>query len=681
MKNMYKVFLTGGDTIKWATADDLNLLQRCLSSFCEFTDLHNCDIIHSVTWYGLLDIDPRYLSEKYVIAHISHDVKNMLMQPKYLRVLPFVDRWIVMSKRANRMLDESHLVGDYVPYHVDIEKFYRLDKKESKLDEIRKKYNIPYDKYLVGSFQRDTKGIDLKTPKYMKGPDVFFEIIKRLYQQKKDICVILAGPRRFWLLQQLSRYSIPFIYVGKRLDEVEDDIHINTLPQETINFLYNIIDLYLVTSRLEGGPKAITECSAAKCKIISTNIGQSADILTPETIYSNPVEGLDLILNDIKTNSISDTVETNYKTIIDKHSHDIVERYWRRIYRKLTSYEKQPRVTDRLWTRRPFIVSFFDRLHDRISKRKLVTILHTFHKPPWGGGNQFLLALKKGIESKGWNVSTHSTKLSRNSKMCIFNSFLFDMNTLRNPRTDYTRISMVHRVDGPTFLVRGGSKADKEIDDEIFEINDMVADISVFQSYWSFQKTVELGYEPKRPIIIPNAVDPTIFNRKGRISISSKRKIRLISTSWSSNLLKGFKTYKWIEEHLDRDRFEYTFVGRSPLEFDYIRSIPAQPSEALGDILRSHDIFIIASRNDPCSNALLEALACGLPALYLNEGGHSELVGYGGLGFDRKEEILSQLDHLAKHYELYQNLISIPTLDHVTEKYLSLFGLWRILNK
>ncbi|MFX0135558.1 MAG: glycosyltransferase [Candidatus Hodarchaeota archaeon] len=676
VKDMYKVFLTGGDSVRWATADDLNLLQKCLSSFCEFTDLQNCNIIHSVTWYGLVNIDPKYLSEKYVITHISHDIKIMLMQPRFLRVLPFVDRWIVMSKRAKRMLDESYLVGDYVPYYVDIKKFHRLDKNEPKFDELRTKYNIPSDKYLVGSFQRDTEGIDLKTPKYMKGPDVFFEIIKRLYQHKKNICVILAGPRRFWLLRQLSRNSIPFIYVGKMLDEVEDDIHINTLPQETINYLYNMIDLYLVTSRLEGGPKAITECSAAKCKIISTNVGQSADILMPETIYSDPIEGLDLILNDIETNELSDAVEPNYNKIIEDHNLEIVERYWRRIYRELIRKEKQSKVMDKLWTRGQFNVSLFNRFRDRIIKRKLVTILHSFHKPPWGGGNQFLLALKRAIKNKGWKVYT---KLGRNSKMCILNSFTFNMKLIMNQKKDYNNICMVHRVDGPTFLVRGGSKKDKDLDDKVFEINDMIADITVFQSYWSYQKSIELGYKPKRPVIIPNAVDPTIFNHNGRIPFSSDRKIRLISTSWSSNLFKGFKTLKWIEEHLDWDKFEYTFVGNTPLDFDYIHHIPPQPSETLGELLRNHDIYITASRNDPCSNALLEALACGLPALYLNEGGHPELVGYGGLRFDRKEEILPQLNRLVKNYELFQNLIAIPTLDDVADKYLSLFGLWQTL--
>ena len=57
-------------------------------------------------------------------------------------------------------------------------------------------------------------------------------------------------------------------------------------------------------------------------------------------------------------------------------------------------------------------------------------------------------------------------------------------------------------------------------------------------------------------------------------------------------------------------------------------------------------MYLAASRDDPCSNALLEALACGLPAVFLRSGGHPELVGEAGLGFDEAEELPPLLDRL-----------------------------------
>jgi glycosyltransferase involved in cell wall biosynthesis len=668
---MYKVFLNGADSVKWATADDFNLLKKCLSSFCEFTTIEDCNIIHSVNWYALLNINPRYLAEKYVITHIPHDVKNMLMQPNYLRILPFVDRWIVMSERAKRMLEGAGLEGDYVPYPVDMRRFHKIDEGDAKLDEFYKKYNIPLDKYMIGSFQRDTEGADLRTPKYIKGPDVFFEMVKRLYQQNKDICVIIAGPRRFWLIKQLSRKLIPFVYVGKRLGKNGgDDIHINTLPQETINYLYNIVDLYLVSSRMEGGPKAIIECAAAKCKIISTNVGQASDILTSNTIYLDSIEAIDLIVTDIQSNILSNAVEANYKKLVKKHNLKNIERYWKRIYQVLIKKRLQLKASDGFLERDRFNKTLLDRFLKRIGKRQIVTILHTFHKPPWGGGNQFLIALKNAIEREDYRV-IH--KLSYHSSICIFNSFTFDMKLIEKARRNKNTIFM-HRVDGPTFLVRG---KDKELDDKVFKINNEIADITVFQSFWSLEKTVELGYKPVNPIIIPNAVDSSIFNRDARIRFSKDRKIRIISTSWSNNPRKGFNTYKWLDNNLDWNRFEYIFVGNIPvdLEFENIKYVPSVPSQELATKLKTSDIYIIASKNDPCSNALIEALSCGLPALYLNDGGHPELVRYGGLEFNTKEEILPQLERLVENYEMFQNLIVVPGIDVIAKRYLNIIKL------
>ena len=167
------------------------------------------------------------------------------------------------------------------------------------------------------------------------------------------------------------------------------------------------------------------------------------------------------------------------------------------------------------------------------------------------------------------------------------------------------------------------------------------------------------------------------------MELANKIKIRLVSTSWSNNPRKGFDTYKWLDNNLDWDRFEYTFVGNTPadLEFENIKHVPPVPSQELATKLKANDIFITASRNDPCSNAVIEALSCGLPTLYFNDGGHPELVEYGGLGFNNKEEILTQLDRLVTNYELFQNLISIPTLDEITDKYLSLLSLAKLQEK
>ena len=55
-------------------------------------------------------------------------------------------------------------------------------------------------------------------------------------------------------------------------------------PNE-INELYNILNLYIVSSRIEGGPQAILECAITKTPIISTDVGLASEVLHETSIY------------------------------------------------------------------------------------------------------------------------------------------------------------------------------------------------------------------------------------------------------------------------------------------------------------------------------------------------------------------------------------------------------------
>ena len=68
---------------------------------------------------------------------------------------------------------------------------------------------------------------------------------------------------------------------------------------------------------------------------------------------------------------------------------------------------------------------------------------------------------------------------------------------------------------------------------------------------------------------------------------------------------------------------------------------------------------------------MLEALACGLPVLYLNDGGHPEIVGQAGLPFCESEGLLSQLDRLVENYEIYQSLIHVRSMEEFAMNYVA----------
>jgi glycosyltransferase involved in cell wall biosynthesis len=132
---------------------------------------------------------------------------------------------------------------------------------------------------------------------------------------------------------------------------------------------------------------------------------------------------------------------------------------------------------------------------------------------------------------------------------------------------------------------------------------------------------------------------------------------------------KGFDIYQYLDKNLNFDRFEFTFVGNSPMEYDNVNWIDPVPSKELADYLKQHHIYITASRNDPCSNALIEALHCGLPAVARDDGGHPEIIGGAGELFTNKSGVIPTIETVAENLDHYRDRINIPTMAEVSDQY------------
>ncbi len=271
--------------------------------------------------------------------------------------------------------------------------------------------------------------------------------------------------------------------------------------------------------------------------------------------------------------------------------------------------------------------------------------------------------LTREFERRGLTIEWN--RISGGTEACLFNSFNFDASRLRRfARSD---VRLVHRVDGPIGVYRG---FDDGTDRRIRELNDEFAAATVFQSRFSMEKHAELGLDLRAPVLIPNAPDPEIFHHPppGRAPLGA-RKLRVIATSWSSNPRKGADVLAWLDRNLDED-VEVTFAGQTETAFERIKVVPPLASRPLADLLREHDVYLAASRDDPCSNALLEGLACGLPAAFRRSGGHPELVGDGGLGFDEAEELPSVFARLREDLDGRRAAIRVPALADVADRYL-----------
>ena len=166
--------------------------------------------------------------------------------------VPVISTWISRNSQAKSQLESVGIKSQFVPYAIDTTIFKPLPPGDPVLQKLRSDYRIPSNAYLIGSFQRDTQGHDLTAPKLVKGPDIFLEILTELKRRRLNFHAILAGPRRHWLVGRLRQREIPFTYVGQEIRT--DDLKVNALSRETLNLLYNMLDLYVVSSRSEGGP-------------------------------------------------------------------------------------------------------------------------------------------------------------------------------------------------------------------------------------------------------------------------------------------------------------------------------------------------------------------------------------------------------------------------------------------
>lgn len=270
--------------------------------------------------------------------------------------------------------------------------------------------------------------------------------------------------------------------------------------------------------------------------------------------------------------------------------------------------------------------------------RPRIHILFQFRQGPWGGSNQFLTGLRDR-----WQATGCWAERPDQADVILFDSFNEAQEVIAWKRR-LPQVPFVHRIDGPISIYRG---ADRHLDRLIHAMSAEIADGVVFQSQYSRQQNLTLGMaQPSFSQVIVNAAQDAHFSPAATPPAADGR-IRIIASSWSAHWNKGFDIYSYLDQHLDFSRYAMTFVGNGPLRFQHIAQVPPQDRAGLAALLRQHDIFLTASRSDPCSNSVLEALACGLPVAALNSGGHPELVGEGGRLFHGTADVLACIDAVA----------------------------------
>jgi glycosyltransferase involved in cell wall biosynthesis len=296
-----------------------------------------------------------------------------------------------------------------------------------------------------------------------------------------------------------------------------------------------------------------------------------------------------------------------------------------------------------------------------MAARPLIHILFEIKDGPWGGGNQFLKALRSFFISKSIYSDTAEA-----ASVVLFNSH-HHLEAVADLKRRHPEKVFLHRCDGPIFVVRGSGW---EVDRTIFRHNERIADGSIFQSQWSRDRAKQEGMRSNRfETVIHNAPDSALFHPAPRPSRDPGGKVRLLAMSWSTNPKKGFDAYAHLDEHLDMERYSMTFIGKTPEPFRRIRVIPPLNSLEVADAMRAHDIFISASHLEACSNAIVEALNCGIPALVRNNSSQPELVRDPRLVFKDRFDLIPTLDRVAAELDDIRRGLRPETMEEVGSRY------------
>jgi glycosyltransferase involved in cell wall biosynthesis len=152
-----------------------------------------------------------------------------------------------------------------IPIGIDLEHFSVATPELQA--EAREQLELPASAFVVGSFQKDGVGWgDGLEPKLVKGPDVLVSALEQLRDDVPELYVLLTGPARGYVRSELERLGIPYR-------------HTVAVSRRELARAYRALDVYLVTSRQEGGPKAVLESLASGVPLVTTRVGQAQDLV------------------------------------------------------------------------------------------------------------------------------------------------------------------------------------------------------------------------------------------------------------------------------------------------------------------------------------------------------------------------------------------------------------------
>ena len=267
---------------------------------------------------------------------------------------------------------------------------------------------------------------------------------------------------------------------------------------------------------------------------------------------------------------------------------------------------------------------------------------------PYGGTNSFLRTLRNWLAQQDGIQLTHDPRAEYD--VALLSGLTDGVDLALVTQIAARGIPVVHRKVG--YRVSGGPEMRRVVDGVVWGDKLQVEFTphlthTIFQSHYSRDVFVNSGFDGPHSVIY-NGVDEAVFNTSVRVGWLRRRTtprqwwdgrspLRVLISSWSKDPNKGFDDYAAIDAVVGARRdVQVSFVGRVPdgLRFQHIRVHAPRGRDALARLLKEHHVILQLARFETCSNALIEGINCGLPAIFLDSGSNAEIAANYGVRYD-----------------------------------------------
>ena len=167
-------------------------------------NVKDSDIIWLIAPWTWKSVNTKMLKKKTVFCTVHHiDFKkfNKKVEKDFYKRDKYVDYYHAISENTKHQLekltDKKIIVA---PFWLNQNNFFHIEDSIS----LKKKYGFKNEDFLIGSYQRDTEGADLLSPKLSKGPDRFLEMVLFYNRSIKNMTVVLTGRRRGYLINKFE---------------------------------------------------------------------------------------------------------------------------------------------------------------------------------------------------------------------------------------------------------------------------------------------------------------------------------------------------------------------------------------------------------------------------------------------------------------------------------------------